>query len=206
VPAAEATHGRSSRAPRGARRLELLDATLRVVARDGPNAASHRAVAAEAGVPLGSTTYYFSSREEMLQEALRHAASNEVARIRARVESLASHTPASVDWTAVLITWVLDQLRPGRVPLVVARFRLQLEAVQSDELRAVYAEWTGAALDLARTILEAAGSSDPHADAPVLVAALDGLALNQLLLSEGRTRERVVTALVTRLMERLTHA
>ncbi|MDX6637795.1 MAG: Tetracyclin repressor-like, C-terminal domain, partial [Solirubrobacterales bacterium] len=93
-----------------------------------------------------------------------------------------------------------------RVPLLIARFRLQLEAVQSDELRAVYAEWTGAALDLARTILEAAGSSDPHADAPVLVAALDGLALNQLLLSEGRTRERVVTALVTRLMERLTHA
>ncbi|MGZ4248472.1 MAG: TetR/AcrR family transcriptional regulator [Solirubrobacteraceae bacterium] len=196
--------GARGRPARGARRTELLEATLRVVARDGPAAASHRAVAAEAGVPLGSTTYYFISREEMLLEALRHAASEEIATIRARVRELTSQPPGTIDWTAEITGWVLGQLRPARAARLIARYQLQLEAVHRPELRIVYGEWTGAALDLARTVLEAAGSSDPDADAPVLVATVDGLSLNQLALPDRRSRARAVTALVTRLMEHLT--
>ena len=190
---------------RGAdRRTALLDATLRVVARDGAAAASHRAVAAEAGVPLGSTTYYFASREEMLLEALRHAAALEEDRLRARLSDLMARDPGTVDWTAMVADWVLEQVEPARAPASLARYHLQLEAVHRPELRAVYAAWTDAGLDLARLVLEAAGSPDPAADAPVLVAAVDGLALNQHVLLERRERGRAVRALVARLMERLT--
>ena len=44
------------------RREVVLEATLRVIARSGVDAATHRAVAAEAGVALASTTYDFAHR------------------------------------------------------------------------------------------------------------------------------------------------
>jgi TetR/AcrR family transcriptional regulator, regulator of biofilm formation and stress response len=48
------------------RRRLIVEAALRVIARDGVNAATHRAVAAEAGVPPASTTYHFSSKAQIV--------------------------------------------------------------------------------------------------------------------------------------------
>ncbi len=199
IPRPAAGDGRGER-----RRTSLLDATLRVVAREGAAGASHRAVAAEAGVPLGSTTYYFASRDEMLVEALQHAATREIEAIRARLDRLTSRPPGTVDWTAEVVRYVGDQLRPDATPTLLARYHLQLEATRRPELRAIYGAWTAAGLELAETMLRAAGSPDPTGDAPVLVAALDGVALNQLILLDGKARSRAVRALVTRLMDRLT--
>jgi AcrR family transcriptional regulator len=53
------------------RRRAILDATLRVIGRGGTDAVTLRRVAAEAQVPLGSTSYYFSGREELIREAFR---------------------------------------------------------------------------------------------------------------------------------------
>lgn len=51
------------------RRLAILEAALRVVVRDGVRGVRHRAVAAEAGVPLSATTYYFKDINELLADA-----------------------------------------------------------------------------------------------------------------------------------------
>lgn len=55
------------------RRQRIIDAAIRVVGRDGIAGLSHRSVAAEADVPLGSTTYHFATLEELLVAALRQA-------------------------------------------------------------------------------------------------------------------------------------
>ncbi|MGP4113830.1 TetR/AcrR family transcriptional regulator [Streptomyces sp. 4N509B] len=52
------------------RRQRIIDAAVRLIAREGLAALSHRAVAAEADVPLGSTTYHFADRDELLLAAL----------------------------------------------------------------------------------------------------------------------------------------
>ena len=44
-----------------ARKSQIIDATVFVIARAGTGAVTHRAVAKEANVPLAATTYYFSS-------------------------------------------------------------------------------------------------------------------------------------------------
>ena len=44
----------------------ILMATLEVIKSQGMRAVRHRAVAAEAGVPLGSTTYHFKSIEDLI--------------------------------------------------------------------------------------------------------------------------------------------
>jgi AcrR family transcriptional regulator len=49
------------------RRRELVDAAVRVIARDGVAAATTRAVVAEAGMSLASLHYAFPSREHLLE-------------------------------------------------------------------------------------------------------------------------------------------
>lgn len=56
--------------PRGEMtRQKILDATLRVIARDGVQGTTHRAIAREAGVQLSLTTYYFRDLNELISLA-----------------------------------------------------------------------------------------------------------------------------------------
>ena len=58
--------------PRGEQtRQKILEATLRVIARDGIRGTTHRAVASEAGVQLSLTTYYFRDLNELISLAFR---------------------------------------------------------------------------------------------------------------------------------------
>ncbi len=52
------------------RRLRIARAAMRVAGRDGVERLSFRAVATEADVPLGSLTYHFADRDELLQTAM----------------------------------------------------------------------------------------------------------------------------------------
>ena len=53
-----------------ARRVELLQAALRVMSRDGVAAGTTRAIVAEAGMPLATFHYCFRSRNELLRELI----------------------------------------------------------------------------------------------------------------------------------------
>jgi len=54
------------------RRRTILEAAIRIIGEGGPDAITHRAVAARAQVPLGSITYYFENRDRLIVEAFRH--------------------------------------------------------------------------------------------------------------------------------------
>lgn len=60
---------KAKRAGSEARRREILEATLRVIVRDGIRAVRHRSVAKEANVPLSATTYYFRDIQELISDA-----------------------------------------------------------------------------------------------------------------------------------------
>ena len=56
--------------PRGEKtRHKILEATLKVIARDGVRGTTHRAIAREAGVQLSLTTYYFKDLNELISLA-----------------------------------------------------------------------------------------------------------------------------------------
>ncbi|MEV6184378.1 TetR family transcriptional regulator, partial [Streptomyces sp. NPDC052015] len=55
------------------RRQRIIDAAIRVVGDKGIAGLSHRSVAAEADVPLGSTTYHFKTLDDLMVAALRQA-------------------------------------------------------------------------------------------------------------------------------------
>ncbi len=51
------------------RRQRIVDATLIVIAEQGVAGTTHRRIAATAGVPLGSVTYYFDTLDILIQTA-----------------------------------------------------------------------------------------------------------------------------------------
>ena len=58
------------------RRDRIIDACLDVIASDGVDGTSMRRVAAAAEVPLGSMTYHFTGRDELLREAFERFATS----------------------------------------------------------------------------------------------------------------------------------
>ena len=70
-------------------RESIVAATVRVVAREGVGAVTHRSVAAEAKVSLSSTTWHFATKADILQAALHWTARREVDRIGAIADRLA---------------------------------------------------------------------------------------------------------------------
>ncbi|MFP3394334.1 TetR family transcriptional regulator, partial [Brevibacillus sp. SIMBA_076] len=62
-----------TRIPVADRRMALVQAALRLIARDGVAAATTRRIVAEAGMPLASFHYVFSSRDELMGELIEAA-------------------------------------------------------------------------------------------------------------------------------------
>ena len=65
------------------RRRRLLDATMRVIERDGPASVTQRKVAAEAGVPPSAVTYYYATVDNLLVDTLVRVNDSYVAQISA---------------------------------------------------------------------------------------------------------------------------
>jgi len=161
----------AEQATRG-RREQILDATLRVIGREGRAAVTHRAVAEEADVPLGSTTYYFDSRDDLLGQALEHVAAQEVARyaeLGEELRSVSSGKELADRLISELVTAAEDRVA------YIAEYELWLEAGRRPDLRDAAQSWCNAEQRAVAGALETLGSTDPRADASLVVAALDGL-------------------------------
>jgi DNA-binding transcriptional regulator YbjK len=161
------------------RRDLILRATLRLIGARGADSVTHRAVAKEAGVPLAATTYYFASKEQLLEQTLLLAAREETERLERLVSELAPRALTAREWAAAVAGHISSDLE--RDPAKhVALFELGLEATRTAALRAEVAEWQAAHLRLAELGCHAVGSCEPELDARIVVAALTGLMLEQL--------------------------
>jgi TetR/AcrR family transcriptional regulator, regulator of biofilm formation and stress response len=199
VPAA-----RGGREVRGeARREAILRATLAIIGERGPDAVTHRAVAQRAGLPLSATTYWFASKDELLQDALLLAAREEVERVERVVLALAPQELDVVEWARAVSAVLAEDLEsdPARH---VAFIELVLEGTRRPWLGAEVARWHQAQLALAEVGLRAAGAPDPKGDAPLVVAAITGFMLGQLVHPVDDFEERVFRPALERLFTRLT--
>jgi DNA-binding transcriptional regulator YbjK len=189
-----------------ATRNAIVAATVRLIGRGGAALVTHRAVAAEAGVSLSSTTYHFASKDAIVDAALRSVAEREVQRLAAAAAQLHDRgdVPEVVDAT---LDWLAAQLAEDD-ELVRAGYHLQLETARRPQLAAAHLAWARAVQRLAEEVLRAAGSPSPGLDARLLAAAIDGLRLEQLTLPEpaGGVAGRVESArpVVERLLRLLT--
>ena len=165
---------------RGARRLLLLQTTLRLIADDGIDAVTHRSVADAANVPLGSTTYWFSSRQEMLREALEYFARLEIETLNERLDAVLgkrlSRRQLVDEFADLLMAAARRAALAHRRPIRAARRR----RARRPELEAVCREWSEAWELALAGLFESLGSTDPRLEARMFLAMLDGLLLGQL--------------------------
>jgi TetR/AcrR family transcriptional regulator, regulator of biofilm formation and stress response len=186
-----------------ARREAILRATLGIIGERGPDAVTHRAVAKRAGLPLSATTYWFASKEELLQETLLLAAREEVERIERVVLELAPRELDVLEWARAVSAVLAEDLQsdPARH---VAFTELVLEGTRRPWLGEEVARWHEAQLRLAELGLRAAGGQDPRGDAPLVVAAIMGFMIGQLVNPADDFEERVFRPALERLFSRLT--
>jgi DNA-binding transcriptional regulator YbjK len=176
---------RSTRRADASERLReaIVAATVRIVARDGVGAVTHRRVAQEAGVSLSSTTWHFASKEDILLAALRWTAQREIERVgemAARIEAASPDGFDAVAWAHALTAWVIEQATGEERATTVALYRLQLETLGRPDAVEVHREWGAGLAAVGEAVLGEAGSATPELDTRVVVAALDGLRLSVL--------------------------
>jgi len=187
------------------RRDGILRATLRLIGARGADAVTHRAVAKEAGVPLAATTYYFASKEQLLEQTLLLAAREETERLGRLVGELAPLSLTARDWATAVAGHISADVRQDPAKHV-ALFELGLEATRTAALRQEVAEWQAAHLRLAELGCHAVGSSEPELDARIVVAALTGLMLEQLASGDEGFGESVMRPALERLFTGLSPA
>jgi DNA-binding transcriptional regulator YbjK len=192
--------------PRGALRREaLLEAALRIVARDGVAAVTHRAVAAEAGVSHRLTTYYFETKEQMLLEAFRQLSARSLERTERAAKPIAAARDRAAAMEAAIdavTDAVLGSLR-SEIGGAAAEFSLVLEIPRQPALAVDYAAWQRRVEALLREHALALHSDDPEADVRILQAAMRGLQLESLS-RPGRPLQRAaLRRVVARLLKAL---
>ena len=161
------------------RRAAILRATLRILGREGTAAITHRSVAEEAGVPIAATTYYFSSKEDLIREALHLHAEMEAERVAEATRTL-GEGPTTVEALADHLADFVDHgLGAGRQALI-AEYELLLQAARDpglESLSRVFYERVRGQLEETLTEL---GARNPTAAARLIMAVLAGLEVDNL--------------------------
>jgi AcrR family transcriptional regulator len=190
---------RSAAAPAAGRRAKILDATLRVIAAEGVDAVTHRRVAEAADVPLGSTTYYFESREQLLREAFH--------RYLDRMRTLQNGVARVMPKTTVngLVDYLVELTRREfeDEPMVLAECELTLYAARDSEVADALHDWDAFMIGHLAQAFEAMGAARPFDAANTVLHLMRGHELDSLSRHDSGIEDlrRRLTVVVAALVE-----
>lgn len=157
-------------------------AAAELIAESGVDALTHRAVAARAGVAVGTTTRYFATIGDLRKHALEHLAALTDQDLGELVEGLASAS-APVDYLAEVAAEYLADLNR-----VLAECSLSYAGVFEEDLRDLSLRWFNGFTE----------ALTPHfgtARSEILAMLLDGAFLNTALTSRPPTPARLRAAI-----------
>lgn len=169
------------------RRGRIIDTALDVIADVGVAGASHRRIAAAAGVPLGSMTYYFDGMDDLLHEAFTRFATTVSDQAERRMASARDESEAR----QAIIAHITDDIFGTQRELVITHELYTLAAREPG-----YRDITNAWMARSRRALER--HFDP-ATARMLDALVEGLSIHRALDTEPHD-----PAVVTEAVDRIT--
>ncbi|WP_331766579.1 TetR family transcriptional regulator [Embleya sp. NBC_00896] len=153
-----------------------------VIGEVGVGNTTHRLVAARAGVPLGATTYYFASLDDLVAAALEHASAETLELVRRWMERARDSADLPGVLTALTGEYLADR------PRAMVEYELYVAAARSPELRGFARAWVDGVNDFLSVRV------GPRA-ASAAVAILDGTMLHALTLDVPLDREQLRWAL-----------
>jgi AcrR family transcriptional regulator len=180
------------------RREHLLDTAIDLIGRRGIHGLTHRSLDAAAGVPAGSTSNHFRTRDALLDAVVEQFAARE----RANFEELAARAfPGTPDELARILAAAAKEATGPHRTLTLTRYAMLVEAGNSLSLRAQLAT-TGARVNVwATNWIRIAGSTDPERHAPIIMNYFTGVVLHDLAMPDPNFDpypqfEALVTALL----------
>jgi AcrR family transcriptional regulator len=181
------------------RRERLADAGLALLAREGARGLTYRAVEHEAGLPAGTTSNYFRSRDELLA-ALGQRIFERLAPDEEFLADAATRAP-SVD---LLRDYMVDIVRrvTERRELTIALLELRLEATRRPALSTLLTGTLRHNLEADVAFHRQARLPGGRREVVLLHLAMDGLIL-ELLTTPGALAIDDVDATVATVVERL---
>lgn len=178
-----ATRARLSQDRSRLRREELLDAAIALFAEGGARGITHRAVASKAGLPPATTTYYFNSIDELIDEAL----SRHMETWQRDLEALTA-TPVEADISIEDASGLISLIFAVRSTEIVSlQLSIYLAAARTPELRPKAADALTALEALASKMLHHVGLDRSEPLARSIVAVIAGSALSRI--TENRTND-----------------
>jgi len=177
------------------RREELLDAAITVLGERGIHALTHRTVDAAAGLPAGSASNHFRTRDALLNAVVERFAARE----RGAWEDLARRMyPTTPHELAQVLVLAAKEATGKLRTLTLARYAILVEAAIHPSLRTQLST-TGAGVNAwFLQWLRVAGSTDPERDGPIIMNHYTGLVLHDLAIPDPAFDPTdQITALVT---------
>ncbi|TRX75526.1 TetR/AcrR family transcriptional regulator [Pseudomonas mangiferae] len=168
------------------RRQAILDAAMRIIVRDGVRAVRHRAVAAEAAVPLSATTYYFKDINDLITDTFAQFVERSAEMLGAFwanmeddlkvFEAAASGDRASrrrqaENMVEMAIGYVTGQLRENR-EMLLAEQAFRQEALLNPALRELAEAHRRILYRGVDQFFRIIGSAEPAQDAQILTALI----------------------------------
>ncbi|RLV55505.1 TetR/AcrR family transcriptional regulator [Aeromicrobium phragmitis] len=181
------------------RRNALADAGIAVLAREGSRGLTHRAVDTEAGVPLGTTSNYFRSRERLIH-GLFERIGTRLAPTPEVLAGRASEQPSRALF-ALYLRDIVQRLMTHR-EVTLALYELRLEAARRPELAGALGDWQRAGLEADIAFNEAAGLPGGRREIALFHYAIEGLVFDRLTspIDPDTPTDEVVDALVKGLL------
>lgn len=175
------------------RKTRIADAAIALLGHAGAKGLTHRAVDAEAGLPVGSTSFYCRTRHDLLTLALTRHAALDLAELQDDAQRMRQANWGVDDFIDLLIYRLADWLSPGKRARLVARFELFLVASHEPALADIVTQQRQRFLAATELALTTAGVGNAACLAPMLLALVDGVLLDQICakgpaLSEAQQR------------------
>jgi DNA-binding transcriptional regulator YbjK len=183
--------------PKGERRRgALVSAAAELLSEGGFEAVRHRAVARRAGLPLASTTYYFSSLDELIAAAVEYIGMAEAAQMRSRVSALSRRRRGAESTADVLVDLLLDD--PGRADTeqLISRYERYITCARQPALRDIQRRVLRQRTDAVGEAVERSGRCVRTDLLSALVCAVDGAVVSALVDDGGSARDSARATLV----------
>jgi DNA-binding transcriptional regulator YbjK len=164
------------------RRSTILDGALAVLAEQGMRGLTHRAVDAAAGLPSGSTSYYFRSRAALVagcvQRLLEWDLAEDVPDVEAALLTAGPDMPGAL---AAVLTSVGVRMATTERWRTLARYELSLAAVRDPALRDDLIAGGDTIRRRGAALLATVGAVDPETASAQVAAMVDGLVYTALV-------------------------
>ncbi|WP_297738819.1 TetR/AcrR family transcriptional regulator [Mycobacterium sp.] len=162
--------------PKGERRrYALVSAAAELLAEGGFEAVRHRAVARRAGLPLASTTYYFSSLDDLIARSVEHIGMIEIAQLRSRVNALSRRRRGPETTAEVLADLLVGDLSdPALTEQLISRYERHIACTRLPALRETMRRSLRQRAEAVAEALERSGRSVRIELVCTLICAVDG--------------------------------